>query len=101
MAKQRATKEKISQKSEVKTAAQPNIQNLPFVFDKVNYAIMITGIIVIVIGFMLMSGGATKDPNIFPADEIYSFRRITLAPIVVLIGFGIEIVAILRKPVRA
>lgn len=45
-----------------------------------------------------MSGGATSDPAVFPKEEIYSFRRITLAPIVIMIGFGIEIVAILKRP---
>ena len=59
---------------------------------------MITGVVVIALGFMLMSGGATTDLNVFPKEELYSFRRITLAPIVVMIGFGIEIFAILRRP---
>ena len=59
---------------------------------------MIAGVVVILVGFMLMSGGATSDPNVFPKEELYSFRRITLAPIVVMIGFGIEIFAILKRP---
>ena len=70
----------------------------PFIFDRTNYLIMIAGVIVILIGFVLMSGGATSDPNVFPKDELYSFRRITLAPIVVMLGFGIEIFAILKRP---
>jgi hypothetical protein len=45
-----------------------------------------------------MTGGGTSDPNIFPKEELYSFRRITLAPIVVMVGFGIEIFAILKRP---
>ena len=59
---------------------------------------MIAGVVVILIGFSLMSGGATTDPNVFPKEELYSFRRITLAPIVVMFGFAIEIYAILRRP---
>ncbi len=70
----------------------------PFIFDRTNYLIMIGGVVVILIGFMLMSGGATTDPNVFPKEELYSFRRITLAPIVVMLGFGIEIFAILKRP---
>lgn len=71
---------------------------LPFIFDRTNYIIMIVGVVVILTGFWLMSGGATTDPNIFPAEEIYSFRRITLAPIVIIVGFAIEIFAILKRP---
>jgi len=70
----------------------------PFIFDKSNYLIMIGGVVVILLGFLLMSGGATTDKNIFPKEEIYSFRRITLAPIVVMIGFAIEFFAILKRP---
>jgi len=70
----------------------------PFLFDQTNYIIMVAGLVVVLLGFWLMSGGATTDPNVFPKDEIYSFRRITLAPIVVMIGFAIEIVAILKRP---
>lgn len=64
------------------------------VFRKENYLIMAVGFAVVLLGFALMIGGATDDPNVFPADEIYSFRRITLAPILVLTGFAIEIYAI-------
>jgi hypothetical protein len=71
---------------------------LPFVFGRVNYILMVVGVLVILIGFLLMSGGATADPNVFPDKELYSFQRITLAPIIVMLGFGIEIVAILKRP---
>jgi hypothetical protein len=69
-----------------------------FLFDKDNYIWMIAGIALIFIGFMLMSGGKSPDPTKFNYDEIYSFRRITLAPIVVLLGFAIEVYAIMKKP---
>ena len=72
-------------------------QNL---FTKENYKWMLIGFIVIIIGLLLMIGGKSPDPNQFHRDEVYSFRRITLAPIVILAGFVIEIYAIFRKPRR-
>ena len=83
-------------KNQVNTS-QPK-GNQTFLFDKENYMWMIGGIVLILIGFMLMSGGKSPDPHAFNYDEIYSFRRITLAPIVVLLGFGIEVYAIMKKP---
>ena len=68
-----------------------------FVFEKKNYQVMLIGIIFIVVGFTLMSGGGSDDPNIFN-PEIYNFRRIRLAPTLVLIGFGIQVYAILLNP---
>ena len=68
-----------------------------FIFEKANYKLMFIGLAVIAIGFILMSGGGSDDPNVFNPD-IYSFRRIRLAPTLVLIGFGIEVYAILHKP---
>lgn len=68
-----------------------------FVFGKINYILMIAGIIVIAAGYLLMVGGAHTDPNVFNAEEKYSFRRITLAPIVILAGFVIEVFAIFVK----
>ena len=65
-------------------------------FGKRNYRFMIIGLFFIAIGFILMSGGGSDDPNIFN-EEIYSFRRIRLAPILVITGFIIEIYAILTK----
>jgi len=67
-----------------------------FAFGKENYVIMLIGIAVIVIGFACMSGGPSKDPNVFDPD-IFSFRRITLAPILVILGFIIEVYAIVKK----
>tara|TARA_B100001093_G_scaffold363654_1_gene348409 strand:+ start:1568 stop:1795 length:228 start_codon:yes stop_codon:yes gene_type:complete len=66
-------------------------------FGKRNYKFMIIGLIVIAIGFILMSGGGSDDPNVFN-KEIYNFRRIRLAPIIVITGFIIEVYAILTKP---
>jgi hypothetical protein len=72
-------------------------QDLNFVFGKKNYTFMFIGLAVIALGFLLMAGGGSDDPNIFNPD-IYSFRRIRLAPALVLIGFGIEVYAILVNP---
>ena len=67
-----------------------------FLFEKVNYKILLVGIAVITLGFILMSGGGSDDPNVFN-EEIFNFRRIRLAPTMVLIGFGITIYSILKK----
>ena len=71
-----------------------------FLFDKINYKILLVGIAVIALGFILMSGGGSDDPNVFN-DDVFSFRRIRLAPTTVLIGFGITIYAILKNPKKA
>ncbi len=71
-----------------------------FLFEKVNYKILLIGIAVIALGFILMSGGGSDDPNVFNED-IFSFRRIRLAPSTVLIGFGITIYAILKNSKKA
>jgi membrane-bound ClpP family serine protease len=69
-----------------------------FALGKENYRLLIIGFAIIIVGFLLMIGGKTDDPNVFNADEVFSFRRITLAPIVVLLGFAFEIYAIMKKP---
>ena len=101
MANKQPQKEKqvtATQQPKAATSTRPTAAVIPFVFDKSNYTIMIAGVVVILLGFLLMSGGATSDLKVFPKEEIYSFRRITLAPIVIMIGFGIEIFAILKRP---
>lgn len=69
-----------------------------FLFDKTNYYIMFVGLALILLGFVLMAGGKSSDPNVFNDKEIYSFRRITLAPILIVAGFVVEVFAIMRKP---
>lgn len=73
-----------------------NTNKSEFLFGKGNYKILIIGLVVIALGFILMSGGANENPNVFN-EEVYNFRRIRLAPTVVLIGFGITIYSILKK----
>jgi hypothetical protein len=68
-----------------------------FLFEKKNYVVMLIGLAFIGLGFILMAGGGSDDPEIFNAD-IYNFRRIRLAPTLVLIGLAIEIYAIMVKP---
>ncbi len=68
-----------------------------FLFGKRNYIIMLIGLACIVLGFILMSGGGSTDPEVFN-ESMYSFQRIRLAPTIILIGFGIEIYAILANP---
>jgi len=68
-----------------------------FAFSKENYILMIAGVAFIMIGFILMTGGGSKDPNVFNED-MFDFRRLTLSPILILIGFGIEIYAIVKRP---
>lgn len=68
-----------------------------FLFGKINYKILLIGIAVIALGFILMSGGGSDDPNVY-SDDIFNFRRIRLAPTTVLIGFGITIYSILKNP---
>ena len=82
-------------------AKAPSAPQLPFLFSKENYLIMIAGVAVIILGFALMTGVSNDNPAVFPREEIYSFRRITLAPVVVLIGFVIEVYAILKRPKTA
>ncbi|MBS1615677.1 MAG: DUF3098 domain-containing protein [Bacteroidetes bacterium] len=88
-------KSSISRKSSAPSAPRGN---QVFLFDKSNFIWMGIGMACIILGFALMSGGKSPDPHQFLYDEIYSFRRITLAPIVILIGFGIEAYAILMRP---
>ena len=76
-----------------------------YTFSRVNYILKIIGVVILVVGFVLLSGGASTNPNDFypngdetQVPEIFNFRRLTLAPIVILIGFFFEIVVILWKP---
>ena len=68
-----------------------------FVFQRKNYIFLFIGLAFIALGFILMSGGGSDDPNLFNPD-IYNFRRIRLAPTLVLIGLGIQVYAILLNP---
>jgi hypothetical protein len=70
---------------------------LGFALGKENYRLMAIGFAIIVIGFILMAGGGSEDPKVFN-PQIFSFRRITLAPVILLFGFVFEVYAIMKRP---
>ena len=76
---------------------EKEIKTTGFALGKENYKLMAIGFAIIVVGFILMAGGGSDDPNVFNPD-IFSFRRLTLAPVILLIGFIFEIYAIMKKP---
>jgi hypothetical protein len=82
----------MSEKKQVTTSTTPSL------FDKQNMWLMLLGVGVIAIGMLLMVGGKSKDPNTFNYDEVYSTLRISVAPVLIIIGLGIEIYAIFKKP---
>lgn len=67
-------------------------------FDKTNLMWMLGGAVVMILGFILMAGGRSEDPNVFEPGQVYSTTRITIAPILILAGLVIEIFAIFRHP---
>jgi len=71
-------------------------QKTPLLFGKRNYKFMFLGIFLIVLGFVVMSGGGSNDPNVWN-DAIFNFRRIRLAPMLILLGMAVEVYAIMTK----
>jgi hypothetical protein len=86
-----------AQKQKENPAGNSNIS----LFSKGNYLLMLAGLISLAIGFFLMSGGKSNDANVFNPNEIYSPIRITVAPILIILGFLLEIFAIMKKPSSA
>ncbi len=84
----------VSSRSKSKPSSQPTQE---LIFNRQNYMIMGLGILLIVIGMLLMSGGAMPSPDVWDEGRIYGFRRTVLAPIFILTGLGVEIHAIFRK----
>ncbi|MFZ4739992.1 MAG: DUF3098 domain-containing protein [Bacteroidales bacterium] len=70
---------------------------LEFAFGKENYRLLLIGLGFLLAGYVLMIGGGSDDPNVF-SDKIFDFQRLTLAPILLIIGFVIEVFAIMIKP---
>lgn len=68
-----------------------------FLFERGNYVLMLAGLALIVLGFLLMSGGGSEDPNVYN-PELFSARRIVAAPLFIVMGFALEVWAIMRKP---
>lgn len=75
-------------------------ENGGFIFGRRNYTWMLIGLALIALGYLLMSGGGSPNPNVFN-KAMFSFRRVRLAPFLVLAGFGVEIYAIMLNPKRA
>lgn len=69
-----------------------------FAFGKENYRILLIGLVINVIGFILMIGGGSEDPNKFDADELFSPVRLTISPILIVAGYVVMIYAIMKKP---
>lgn len=69
-----------------------------FVFERSNYIILLIGLAINILGFILMIGGAASSPDEFNKEEIFSFRRITLAPIVILLGYVVVFYSIMKQP---
>ena len=82
----------MSEKKQVTTTSSSSL------FDKQNMLLMLLGVGIIAIGMLLMVGGRSKDPNTFNYDEVYNTLRISVAPVLIIIGLGIEIYAIFKKP---
>ena len=70
-------------------------------FGKQNYIWILIGAVMIAIGMFLMAGGKSPDPKVFNSKEVYSTTRITVAPIIILLGFCVEVYAIFKKPKTA
>ena len=84
--------------AEKKTHATPKETRSFPIFEKENLWWMLAGIVIMAIGLILMSGGSSDDPSQFHPDQVYSTRRITVAPILIIAGLVVEIFAIFRKP---
>jgi hypothetical protein len=82
--------------STTKKTSQP--AGMGTLFDKGNFKWMLIGVVVMALGFILMAGGKSPDPNVFDKSKVYSTTRITIAPIVILIGLAIEVYAIFFQP---
>lgn len=97
MAKENTKPNKKGKTTSSNEKKKQEIQQEDFTFGRQSYRLLILGLILIALGFILMSGGGSDDPNVFN-EEIFNFRRRTLAPILVLAGYVVEIFAIMKRP---
>ena len=74
------------------------MENSVMALSRENFKYIIVGCVVVIVGFILMSGGGTEDPTKFNEEELFSFRRITLAPFLVMLGYGVVLFGILKRP---
>jgi hypothetical protein len=79
-------------------SAKPRPAGMGTLFEKTNLRWMLIGVIVMAVGFILMAGGKSSDANVFDTKQVYSTTRITIAPIIILAGLVIEIIALFRQP---
>lgn len=85
-------------KTNRKNGTEPKQGEEKMVFAWANYKWMLVGVALLVVGFVLMAGGGSSDPNVFDAERLFAWRRIGLAPMVVLLGFGVVGYSIMRRP---
>ena len=76
-------------------------ENPKFGFKAANYRLLLIGLVINVIGFILMIGGASQDPEKFDANELFSTQRITLAPILIVAGYIVILYSIMKRPKKA
>jgi uncharacterized membrane protein len=88
---------KITKKPATATAKKSVVDHAPL-FVKENYMLMIAGLVIIALGMFLMAGGKSADPKVFDVNQVYSKTRITVAPILIVLGFLVEIYAIFKGP---
>lgn len=82
-----------------RNVAEPKkVETTTNLFGRENHIWIIAGIAIIALGLILMAGGRSSDPNVFDPKEVYSTTRITIAPILILLGLGVGVFAIFRKP---
>ena len=77
------------------------VKTIKTIFEKDNYTWMLIGAVVIAAGMFLMSGGKNEDPNVFDTNVVYSTTRVTIAPILIVLGLLVEVYAIFKKPKEA
>ena len=80
------------------TSVPKNNNSNQSLFGKENYMLMLAGLLILGLGFFLMAGGKSSDPKVFDPKDVYSTTRITVAPILIVLGFIIEVIAIMKKP---
>jgi hypothetical protein len=85
----------------LKTNKDETAPKVGFAIPRENYKLILIGLGIIVLGFILMVGGGSDDPNVFNEDELFSFIRIDLSSIVVVFGFAFEVYAIMKKPKKS
>lgn len=97
MAKENTRQNKKGKSTSKNEKKMNDVKREDFTFGRQSYRLLILGLIMIALGFILMSGGGSDDPKVFN-EEIFNFRRITLAPILILAGYVVEIFAIMKRP---